>query len=204
MKPTSTRAGFTIPELLISIFIISLLTITVTTFTRDVFSLNISFQGSLGAQLDARHVIRVMVTELREASPSSNGAYPIISASSTAIAFYTDTNDDGIKEKIRYFVSGTDLKKGVVVPTGNPLVYNDANEKITTLVSSLISSSTQPVFQYYPASYTGTSSPLASPVNASSVRLVQITVIIDKTPAHSPSPIVVTSQVMLRNLKDNL
>jgi prepilin-type N-terminal cleavage/methylation domain-containing protein len=204
MKRLSYTKGFTLVELLLSVLVISVIAVTVGTFQKDVFSLNYSLQGSLNAQLDARHVVKIMVTELRKASPSALGAYPVALASSTAITFYSDVDNNGVKDKVRYFVSGSTVRKGVVAPTGNPLVYNDANEKLTTIITGFVSSSTLPLFQYYPSSYTGTTSPLTLPIDVLALRLVKITVIIDKDPAHSPAMIVVTSQVNLRNLKDNL
>ena len=204
MKKNIYKKGFTMVELLISIFIISLVTVTVATFQRDVFSLNYTLQGSLNAQLDARHLVRVMISELRETSPSSLGSYPITLATTTAITFYSDINNDGLKDKVRYFVSGTTIRKGVVAPSGNPLTYNDANEKLSTLISGFVASTTLPLFQYYPSNYTGATPPLTLPIDVSLVRLVKVTVIIDQDPAHSPAPIIVTSEVSLRNLKDNL
>ncbi len=196
--------GFTIVEMLISVSILSLVILSVTTFQRDVFSLNFSLQNSLNAQLDARHVIRIMVAELRKAGPSALGAYPIALASSTGVTFYSDVDANGVKDRVRYFLSGSTIKRGVLAPSGNPLTYVDVNEKLTTIVSDFVASSTLPLFQYYPASYTGASAPLSVPVDVPSIRLLKITVIIDKDPTHSPTPIVVTSQVNLRNLKDNL
>jgi prepilin-type N-terminal cleavage/methylation domain-containing protein len=198
------KKGFSLVELLISVAIITLITLTASTFQRDVFSLNYSLQASLNAQLDARHLVKVMVAELRKTTQSSVGAYSIELASTTAITFYSDVNNNGSIDKVRYFQSGTTIKKGVITPTGNPLTYNSANEVLTTLIDSVVSSSTLPIFQYYPSSYTGTTSPLTQPVDVSAVRLVKITVIIDKDPNKSPSQIVVTSSVSLRNLKDNL
>lgn len=204
MKKNSLHQGFSLAEILISVFIISLITITVNTFAKDVFSLNYFLQGSLNAQIDSRHVVKIMVTELREAGPSALGAYAIAAASSTAVTFYTDVDNDGLRDKIRYFVSGTDLKRGVIAPTGSPLSYVAGNEKLSTIISGFVSSTTLPLFQYYPSSYSGTSSPLTSPINIPSVRLVKITVIIDKDPNKSPVKIVTSSQVSIRNLKDNL
>ena len=71
-------------------------------------------------------------------------------------------------------------------------------------VSGLVSSSTLPIFQYYTADYSGTSSPMTYPISVSLIRLVKISVIIDRDTSHSPAPIIVTSQVSLRNIKDNL
>ena len=61
-----------------------------------------------------------------------------------------------------------------------------------------------PVFQYYDDSYTGTSSPLAQPVSALSVRLVQIEFAIAADANRGLTPRIVTTQVEIRDLKDNL
>lgn len=194
------KKGFSIAELIISIFIISILSISIGNFTRDIFFLNSALSGGMNAQLDARHLVKVAVAELREASPSNLGAYPISLASSTGITFYSDINNDGLKDRIRYFLSGKTIKRGVVVPSGNPLTYNDSDEKLSTLISDVVASSTLPIFQYY----SGSEVQLIQPVVVSNVRLVKITVIIDADPNHPPAPIIVTSQVSIRNLKDNI
>ena len=58
--------------------------------------------------------------------------------------------------------------------------------------------------EYFDSNYTGTSTPLSQPVQATQVRLIRITVRIEKDPNKSPGPLTATSQVFLRNLKNNL
>lgn len=203
-KTSKNKFGFTLVETLVSLAILMFVVMIASIFQKDIFSLNYTLQAGLNAQLDARHLVKVMVAELRKTTQSSTGAYPIESASSTGVTFYSDVNNNGSIDKVRYFLSGTTIKKGVITPTGNPLTYNSANEVTTTLINSVIASSTLPIFQYYPTTYTGTTSPLSFPVDVPSIRLVKITVIIDQDPNRSPVQIVVTSSVSLRNLKDNL
>ncbi|MCX6703669.1 MAG: type II secretion system protein [Candidatus Zambryskibacteria bacterium] len=198
------KKGVTIAELVISISILGVLAYTVSIFQRDIFSLNFSAQNSLSAQLDARHVLKQLVAELREASPSSLGGYPIALASSTALTFYSDINNDGIKERIRYFMSGTTLRRGELSPTGSPLVYVDANEKLSSAVAYVSNNATTSIFTYYPSTFAGTTSPLTQPVTISSIRMIGINILIEKDPNRSPSPLRVTTSVVLRNLKDNL
>jgi prepilin-type N-terminal cleavage/methylation domain-containing protein len=200
----STTRGFTLVELLVSIGILSLLIVTATTFQKDIFSLNFSLQSSLNAQLDARHVVKIIVTELRKTSPSELGAYPIALASSTGITFYSDVDNNGQTDQVRYFLSGKTIKKGVTAPSGNPLSYNMANEKLSTIINDYVASSTLPLFQYHTATYAGTGAPLSVPIDIPSVRLVTVNVIIDRDPGKSPVPLIVMSSVSLRNLKDNL
>ena len=203
-KKVRGTAGFTIIELIISVAILVGIIGILTTFEKDVISLDDTLQSSLNAQLNGREVVRTMVTELRKTTQSATGSYPIALASSTGITFYSDINGDGTQEQVRYFLSGSTIKKGVTAPTGTPATYNPANEKLTTLLNSVIASSTLPIFQYFPETYAGTSTPLSVPINIPAIRLIQISVIIDSNPNRSPTQLVVTSQVMLRNLKDNL
>lgn len=196
--------GFSIIEIIISIAIISMVGFTISTFQRDVFSLNNTMQSNLNAQLDARHIVKVMVSEIRESSPSNTGSYPIALASSTGMTFYSDINNDGLKEQVRYFLNGNKITKGVIIPSGTPLSYNNSNESFSTVISDFVASSTLPLFQYYPSSYNGSGNPLNQPVNILSVRLIKINIIIDRDPYKSPSPIITTSEVSIRNLKDNL
>ncbi len=198
------KGGFTFVETIIGVSIFLLISLLISSFARDIFSLNYVLQGNLNAEIDSRHVVKIIVTELREAGPSALGAYAIASATPSNLIFYSDVDNNGIREKVRYFISGTNLKRGVVTPTGSPLVYDDTQEKLSTIISGFVSSSTLPLFQYYPSSYAGTSSPLTIPVDISSIRLVKVAVIIDKDPNRSPISIITTSQVSVRNLKDNL
>ncbi len=195
------KSGFTLVEVIIVLAIMSALVTVVSTFQKDVFSLNFNIQSQLNAQLDARHLIKVMVTELRKTSPSISGAYPIELASSTGVTFYADVGNNGSIDRIRYFLSGSTIRKGVITPVGN--VYNAGSEVLTTIMNSVVASSTLPIFQYYSSSYDGTTVPLSVPVDIASIRLVKINIIIDNDPNRSPVPLVVTSNVTLRNLKDN-
>ncbi len=204
MNKEKYNKGFTLTELTVSLAIFSLLSIGISSYQRNVFYFNSTIQGGLRAQLEARQVVKTMVSELRKTTTSSTGSFAIESATSTSLVFYTDINSDGKIERVRYFLSGSILKKGVVVPSGTPYTYNLGSEIVTNLISNMVSSSTLPVFQYYPSSYDGTTQPLSYPININSVRLVRVNVIIDTDPNRSPTPMIVTSSVSLRNLKDNL
>jgi len=131
------------------------------------------------------------------------GSYPIETAGITAFTFFSDINSDGLKERIRYFLSGTTLMKGVIVPLGSPLQYLSNTEVLTEIVHNVRNGST-PIFTYYDSSYNGSTSPLSQPVSILSVRLVMITLILEGDPNRQPAPITVTTEVSIRNLKDNL
>ena len=197
------NAGFSVIEILVVIFILTLIGIAVWTFQKNVFSLNSYIASSLDAQQEARKVFKAWSAEIRSMSPSSVGSYPIAEASSTSFTFYSDIDNDGLKERIRYFLDGNAVKKGVLKPTGNPLVYNSINETVAEVIRDMANEAT-PIFDYYDTNYDGTTAPLAQPVSAIAVRLVKITLIIDKNSLRPPAPITMTTQVSMRNLKDNL
>jgi len=188
------KSGFTLVEILIAIFIITLIGLAIVNFQIDVFNLNKISSANLNAQTDARKALKVMSAELRSMSPSDNGSYAIAVAATSSITFYVDIDSDNSKEQIRYFQDGTNLKKGITKPTGT--VYNIANETVANLVSDLANSSSTPIFYYYDTHYDGTTDELSTPINIPAVRLIKINIEISKS-------INVTTQVSLRNLKDN-
>lgn len=198
------KSGFTITEILISLGIFVLISLAIANFGGDIFFLNSSLQSNLSVQIDARRVLRVMVSELRGASPSSLGAYPLSQVGTSTLVFYSNIDSDSYKERVRYFLQGNKLMRGILKPSGSPLSYNIANESVDVLINDVVNSSTTPIFKYFDSSYTGVSAPLSDPVNILSVRLVQVTVLIDHDVSRVPGPISVTTMGTLRNLKDNL
>ncbi len=202
-KFQKSKTGFTLVEIIIVTGLALGIFLTVFLFGQSSFSFNRSAQNNLDAQSSARRVLKTLVKELRSVSPSSLGAYPIALASTTSVIFFSNIDSDAYKEQVRYFLDGGSLKRGVVKPSGIPLSYNPANETITTMIRD-INNGAVPIFEYFDNSFTGTSTPLAQPVQATDVRLIRIIVKIEKDPNKSLGPFQVESQVFLRNLKDNL
>lgn len=202
-KKLTAHAGFTILQLVIWIGIASMIAVAALNVQRSVWSLNRIASNSITAQADARKAFKIMSAEIRSLSPSSLGAYPIEAASSSSFTFFVDTDNDNIKERVRYYISGTNLRRGVIKPTGSPLTYNSGSEVSTTLVQYLNNGAT-PYFSYYDSSYTGSSAALSSPVTITAIRLVKVQLIIDKNSASAPVPITMSTQISLRNIKDNL
>lgn len=199
----NSKSGFSIIEVLVSMFILTLIGLAVYTFSKDVFSLNRIILGGLTAQDEARRALKTISAEIRTASPSSLGAYALVQTATSSFSFYSNIDEDSFKERVRYFIDGTTFKKGVIKPSGSPLTYNPANEIVTELIHNVAASATS-TFSYYDESYDGTTQPLAEPIDITAVRLVKITVVIDKDPQQPPGPITLTTQISMRNLKDNL
>ena len=198
-----SKSGFSMVEVLVSISILTIVGLAVYSFQKDIFSLNRIISGSLTAQDEARRALKRMSAEIRTASPSSLGAYALLQTATSSFTFYSNIDDDSFKERVRYFIDGTTLKKGVTKPSGSPLIYNPADEVISELVHDMADTATS-TFSYYDANYDGTTQPLVEPIEMSTVRLVKITIVIDRDPQTSPGPITLTTQISMRNLKDNL
>ena len=197
------NTGISILETMIAVAIFAVIGLLIANFMFNIFDQNRFLSASITAEQEGRIVLKTFATELRSASVSSAGSYPILAASSTAITFYSDVNNDGQREQIRYFMNGTTLKKGVIQPTaGTPPTYNGA-EVVTDMVHN-VTNSASGIFFYYDSSYDGTTSALSAPVSVSTIRLVKVSLLIDADPNKSPTAINITTQTSVRNLKDNL
>lgn len=194
--------GFSLIEVFIAIVILSLIVGLIGAFQSDVFSLNRIIQSGLANQNEAKKVIRPFANEVRSASISNLGSYPIKSASDTEFIFYSDIDQDNLKEEVKYYLENGDFKKSIIKPTGQPLVYDSENESIINIIHDVTN---DVIFEYYDSSYDGTASstPLENPVITSDIRLVKINLVIDSDPLKPPSPLYITTQVSVRNLKDN-
>lgn len=204
MKINNYNRGFSVVEMVVVIGIFGIIVVAISSFQRDVIMNNKYSSDSLTSAQDARNIVRVMIKDLKTASPANDGSFAIVQAATNTLTFYSDSDGDGLKEKIRYFIATTTLKRGSIKPTGTPYTYNSANEIMSYLAYNVKNSTSSPLFEYYDGSYTGTSTPLTQPVTVTSIHLVKINLMIDADPNRSPAIRTYTSQVNLRNLKDNL
>lgn len=199
------QSGFSLIEFLIVFAILIMAVGIVVTVQKDLFSFNKFFSESFLAQNDASIVIAALVAEIRTASQSSVGGYPIEIAGNNSLAFYANIDSDTLKERVHYFLNGASLMKSVVKPVGQPLTYSTttASENLRPVLRDVVSSSTAPLFSHYDSSYAGTTTPLVQPVNIIAIRHIGIQISVDASPGVPPPAITVASKVTIRNLKDN-
>lgn len=155
----------------------------------------------LQTQAEGRRAVQDFINDVRRANYSSIGAYPIATAGTTTIVFYSDIDGDTFRERVRYFLASGTLRKGVIRPSGTPLTYVTSSEIITDETHSVANTSS--IFFYYNQNYTGTSTPLVQPVTTTDVRLVEIRLVIERDPNKSPVPLYVQTKTAIRNLKSN-
>lgn len=157
----------------------------------------------LSTQNEGRKIVQDFTTELRRANASSIGAYPLEVAQAQQIVFYSNIDSDSWRERVRYFLVGKELKKGVTKPSGNPLSYSAANEVVTVAVNDVANGS-ESVFYYYDQNYSSASgTAMTLPINIPSVRMVGIKLMLEEKPNVAPVPFYIESKVEIRNLKSN-
>ena len=146
---------------------------------------------------EARRSIERIVKTIREAQYSSEGAYPIISMGTSSISFYSDIDSDPLVEKVRYFVEGTDLKQGVVDPSGDPPAYT--LPEVVTIVASYVRNINQQTntFLYYDAS----GALISDMTKISDLRFVRVDTVINVNPNKLPNELTLRSSATLRNLR---
>jgi prepilin-type N-terminal cleavage/methylation domain-containing protein len=204
---THTRyvCGFTLVEILVVVSIGTAIGLGALSFLRDSTVFTSIFQQQLTTVDEGRKILRPLVGEVRSATAAHTGAYPLEIVQEETFVFYSDINSDDIIERVRYFIDDNTLKKGVIVPSGSPLVYEEADEVISWVMTGVRNSDhSQPVFEYFDTYYTGVEGSLVQPVVSSHVRLVKMTLVIDHDPGRYPDPVTLTTQMTMRNIKDNL
>src|SRR3989344_537978 len=201
---SSHKRGVTLVEILIGIGIFLLMLGVLWTLQHDFSASNTYLSDNLSAQEEARRVFKMMTAEMRSMSPSSTGGYPIEQVSTSSIVFYSDIDSNQQKERIRYYLDETTVRKGIVVPSGAPLSYNLGNETIRDVIHNVVNASTTPLFSFFDSTYGGTTTPLVEPGNILNVRLIRITVESDRDVLKPPGAISLKTEVAPRNLKDNL
>ncbi len=193
------QQGFTLLEVLIAMAIVTAIGYFVLLFGRDITSYSIRFNGSLLTQQELQQTLQIMIPEIRSATQSNAGNYPILTAASTTLAFFSDIDRNGTFDQVRYFLNGSTFTKGVIKPTGSPLAYSTSSEASYDLVHNMIGSQ---IFTYYDINATTTqSTPLPFPVDVLKVRMVRITLVANQGTTSTPSVVGVESQATIRNLR---
>lgn len=203
---TPTSAGFTLVELIVSIFAFAILAMGVIALTSNVLT-SADSQGRALANVDlARKTSFEIISGLRAAAYSDNGAYPLQEVSPLTLTFYTNFDGGSDVERVRYFIQNNALYRGVVKPSGNPPTYNLTQETVYLLIRDLASSNNI-VFTYYDGSFQGEGlgNPLAAPIQITDVSYVQISLDIKKDKKSSSVGMYnVKAGASIRNLKTNL
>lgn len=151
----------------------------------------------------ASRAVRETVSDLRRVRQADNGDYPLESGEDFDLEAYVDIDDDGVTERVHYFLDGTDFNRGVTEPSATvPVTYPSGDQTVSTLVSEVANESDEPVFEYYDENYPGdtVNNPMSVPVAISDVRLVKVRIVINIDPRRAPEDTNIESMAELRNI----
>jgi prepilin-type N-terminal cleavage/methylation domain-containing protein len=195
---STARRGYTIVEMLVVIavatIVLALITDSILSFYRSNTS---TFEQAVQVD-EARRGVDRLVRDLREVAYADTGNFPLATISTTSISFYSDVDRDYSAELVRYYLSGTVLRKGIINATGTPPAYNPADEQIT-VISQYVRNGLQslPIFRYYNAS----STEIAAGTGTTSIKYIRIDLVVNVDPNRLPGEFTLRSNAALRNLK---
>lgn len=193
--------------MLVTIAIFTMVLIGISSLLRVLFTNSTTDPNALNAVDEAQSAASNFVSQVRDATYGNDGSYPLGEASTTEIIFYSPYGSSGssVVDRIRYFVASSTLYEGVTAPSGSPMSYNLANEKISTIVPHMAGVGTSTVFFYYNGTYAGTSSPLSQPINLNQVTYIGIEMSVQLQEVRgSTASSVISTGATIRNLKTNL
>lgn len=192
------KRSFTLIETLVTIFVFALAMGAVFGLvTLGYRTQSYTFQQSTAIN-EGRRGIEIMVREIREARGGDDGSYIIEKAEDFEFIFYSDIDKDNAVERVRYFIEGTNFKKGVIDPSGWPIKY-DLNEEKLFILSQYVRNQ-PPIFKYYDSQ----GIELSSPARLKDTKLMKVYLVINIDPNRPPQDFVLESSVQIRNLKTNL
>lgn len=200
---TVNRRGISIIEVIFGVAIAASILFVISSLSGNLGTFQNFLNQKLQSRQDIDQAFQIMTTEIRSVGPSSAGAYPIDTANTSTFIFYSDIDKDGLFERIRYFSGTSTIQKGVLKPTGNPLVYASSTEIVTIAVTNVVRSTSTVLFTYYDSNYTGSEPPLTYPLSVSAIRVVKFSTLADVNASSTPKPEYFSGTVLMRNLRSN-
>jgi Tfp pilus assembly protein PilW len=204
----SKHKGVTVIELLVSVFIVTLIMGAVPIFFKQIFTSSSQKTQFLNDSDESRYIISRFTSEIRSAAYGADGSYPLNQAGDTQIIFFTTLGGSSTTtvKRIRYYVSGNTLYKGIINPSASAPIYNSASEVVISVARDLASTTGSSGFSYYDGNYDGSSTAVAftQPVNVNLVKYVKLNLSFVKQTNKATSTASDSGGGTIRNLKINL
>lgn len=189
--------GFTLVEVLVLITVTGILGITLNTLIVNFYRANSFLLQQTSAIDSARKGLRLSFQNLRQATYGEDGSYPIQSAATSSITFYSDVDNDGSVEKIQLYLSNLSFYRSVTEATGTPLAYT-ATPATTTIAAYVRNATSSPIFRYYDVDGIEISS---STIPIGAIASISTSLQIDLNPARAPDILTLEETATLRNLR---
>lgn len=188
------KKAFTLPELVVVVAMLSILTLLISTIIVRSFQTYRFNREGAGYQEQA---LRAML----DFEKNVRGATEIVSSDVDNFEFYVylPKDDYPAPSKVRYFFENNQMKRAVIRPEGiGPVFdYPPASEVISVVIYNVTSPN---LFNYF----NDVSEEITEPVAIDAVRMVKITLSVDKDTSTPPATVTETTSISLRNLKTNL
>ncbi len=188
--------GFTLIETLVWIAVLVSATLATGSTLLYFYRTNAYAMEQASAVTSAQRGLENMMRTIREGAYSSQGAFPVVSIAAHDFVFYADVDDDTLIERVHYYLSGTNLVRGIVDATGNPPDYTTA--EVASTLTEYVRNTTQGIttFRYYDE--LGTE--ITNYTNWTSVRFVTVTLGVNINLVTLPNQFTLASSAAIRNL----
>jgi type II secretory pathway pseudopilin PulG len=187
MPRARSEGGFTLPELLVTMFVSMVILLAVFAVLDTVMKRTAETQARVEATQRGRVAMDTITRQLRSQVCLSTTSPAIVDASPNSITFYTDLTNgaaakkDSIEKRVIAYDSTTRrITQSVYRPTGaDPIAFN-ATATTRVLATDVVLDGGQPLFRYHAfAPATATTGPelsvsLVNPVAADRARIAQI------------------------------
>lgn len=196
--------GFTVIEMLVTLGVFIVAVGMVTSAIVFFYRTNAYTMQQSSAIASARKGVEVAVEDIREATYSDEGIYPVYDMGSTTFYCYSDIDKDDHVERVRFYLTGTastTLVKEVTNSGGDPLSYDGPEATTTTeIISEHVRNNdlATKIFIYY--DNTGTE--ITDYNKVLDVSFVEIKLIVNVNPNRAPDDFELRSSTALRNYVD--
>lgn len=106
------KTGFTLIETIVVIFVFTMILGVVATAIVMLYRTGGYITDQAVAIDEARRGVDIMTEEIRKAGYGEDGSYPIESAASKEFVFYSDIDNDGETERVRYYLATINTGSG--------------------------------------------------------------------------------------------
>ncbi len=194
----SRVSGISIVEMVVSIAMATFAIVAIGSFTISFYRTNAYGIEQSFAIHSARKGIDLMVRDIREATYSDEGSFPVVSIAPYAMVVYSDVDRDDSVERISFSLEGTNLIRGKAESAGDPPVYPGENDEEYS-VSDSVRNETYgtPIFQYYDES----GNEITDYDAVTDVVFVTVNVLVNINPSRLPRDFSLRSSASLRNTR---
>jgi prepilin-type N-terminal cleavage/methylation domain-containing protein len=195
--------GMTLVEMLVVIFLFSLLMIAIGNTVASLYKAN-SYSISQSYQVsNARKGVQTLIRDVREMTFADDGTFPLARMEPHLIGFYSDIDRDDSVEYVEYeLATTTRLTKRIYNATGTPTTYNTASPDEVYILSEFVQNRNQSTSTFFYYDTYGNEATATSSVT--DIRYITIQSIVNIDPIRNPGQFMLRYSAALRNVIDNI